>query len=173
MKTRYAITTVGLLLALLWGCKKECLEQTGSNLEASYALPPASATELIRYITEEYDYRQWPLYPGKEALYAGEAPHGSLLITYVSPQTLIAIQNKQGQLPDGTIIVKENYNQQKKLQATTVMYRLNGYNPEAGDWFWLKYAPDQTILEEGKGEGCVKCHEIAKNNDYILSGKVK
>jgi len=23
----------------------------------------------------------------------------------------------------------------------TVMYKVEGYNPDAGDWFWVKYSP--------------------------------
>lgn len=173
MKVQFIISMVSLLLALPSGCNNERLEQKETKVEISFARPSSSGIALIKHITEEYDYRQWPFYPGKEALYEGKHPRGSLLITYVSPQTLIALQSKQGPLPDGAIIVKENYNLQKKLQETTVMYRLSGYNPEGGDWFWLKYAPDQTILEEGKIEGCIKCHEKTKNNDWIFSGRVK
>lgn len=173
MKARFVITMVALLLALLSGCKSERPDPVETNVEASLTRPPANGAAIITHITEENDYRQWPLYPDKGVLYPGKHPHGSLLITYVSPKTLLALESKQGRLPDGTIIVKENYNLQNKLQATTVMYRLDGYNPEDGDWFWLKYAPDQTILEEGKLEGCIKCHQAVKSNDWIFSGKVK
>lgn len=173
MKARFAIAMITLLLALLSGCKNERLDPAETKPEASLARPPANGTAIIEYITEGNDYRQWPLFPNKDALYPGKHPHGSLLITYVSPKTMFALQGKQARLPDGTIIVKENYTLQKKLKATTVMYRLDGYNPEAGDWFWLKYAPDQTILEEGKVEGCIKCHQTVKDNDWIFSGRVK
>lgn len=172
MRTRTAVWMVALLLTLQPGCKKDRVEPAETKIEASAAHPEANAASVVDYLVATSDYRQWPFYPDKGVLYPGKHPHGALLITYVSPETLIALQKKQSRLPNGSIIVKENYDLQKKLQTTTVMYRLDGYNPEGGDWFWLKYAPDQTILEEGKAEDCIKCHRVVKDNDWIFSGPV-
>jgi hypothetical protein len=36
-------------------------------------------------------------------------------------------------LPAPAIVVKENYKSDKKLAAITVMYKVLGFNPEAGD----------------------------------------
>jgi hypothetical protein len=163
---------VALLLMFQPGCKKEHPGQTDIDLKTSVERPQANGVSVIAYITEMKDYRQWPFFPNKGTLYPGKHPHGSLLVTYVSPETLIALQNNEARLPDGTIIVKENYNLQKKLQTTTVMYRIDGYNPENGDWFWLEYTPDQTVLKEGKAEGCINCHRAVKSNDWIFSGPV-
>lgn len=170
MMARFTTGMVALILVFLSGCKNKPLDPITSDAERR---PAANATAIIEYITRVDDYRKWPFYPETGVLYPGKHPKGSLLITYVSPMTLHALQNKPGRLPDHTIIIKENYNLEKKLQTTTVMYRLVGYNPEFGDWFWLKYTPDQTILEEGKVVGCIKCHQAVKNNDWIFSGKVK
>ena len=65
---------------------------------------------------------------------------------------------------------KKTITYKNKLQTITVMYRLDGYNPEDGDWFWLKYVPEQTILEEGKVEGCMKCHQTVKDSEWIFRG---
>lgn len=173
MKARYSGCLVALMLVLLSGCKNKPLESMKSSLKADLAPPPANGAAIIEYISKENDYRKWPFYPETGVLYPGKHPRGSLLITYVSPETLLALQDKQGRLPDGTIIIKENYNLQKKLQTTTIMYRLNGYDPENGNWFWLKYTPDQTILEEGKVGECIRCHQTVKNNEWVFSGKVK
>ena len=165
MKTRFVTCIAALLVVLLPGCKREPPGQ------ASVQLPRAEGISILNYITEVNDYRQWPFFPDKQPLYPGKHPHGSLLVTYVSPETLNALQSKKGKLPNGAIIIMDNYDLQKKLQATTVMYRMDGYNPGAGDWFWLKYTPNQTIIEEGKSEGCIKCHRTVKDNDWIFSGR--
>lgn len=73
---------------------------------------------------------------------------------------------------NGAIIVKENYDKNKKLMAVTVMYKVKNYNPGGGDWFWVKYDADFEILEEGKIKGCIDCHGTVKENDYIFTGKV-
>lgn len=64
---------------------------------------------------------------------------------------LEAIQNRSGLLPGNSFIIKENYRPDKTLAAVTVMYRVKGYDADAGDWFWAKYAAD------GKGEKMKKC----------------
>ena len=76
-------------------------------------------------------------------------------------------------MPDGAIIVKENYTPEGVLDATTVMYKVAGYNPEHNDWFWTKVAADGTIKKEGKVGGCQSCHGAQKDNDYILTGAIK
>jgi hypothetical protein len=139
----------------------------------SASLPLPAGQALLDYLTLNNDYHQWPLFPGKTALYPGQHPHGALLTTYVSVPTLKALENKTGQLPDGAILVKENYSPQKQLAAVTVMYRRAGYNPASGDWFWLKFTPDGTILAEGKIEGCINCHRAVTGNDWIFTGPVK
>ena len=68
---------------------------------------------------------------------------------------------------------KENYTADKKLAALTVMYKVKGYNPQAGDWFWAKYLPDGKIAAEGRVDACIQCHSMAKANDYIMIAPLK
>lgn len=135
-------------------------------------LPPANGKAVIDYLNKN-NYQSWQLWPGKTKLYVGNHPHGALLTTYVSKGSYDAIEAKAGGIPDGEFIVKENYTPDKKLVAVTVMYKKDGYNTEAGDWFWLKYAPDGAILKEGKIGGCIGCHAAVKNNDWLFIASVK
>lgn len=162
-----------LCVSLLTGCQKQ--EEPGpstSTEKTAAALPDTDGRTLIELITTTQDYRQWPMFPGKEALYRGKHPHGAYLTTYVNPAAMAALENKKGQFPDGSIIVKENYSPEKELAAITLMYRRTGYNPEGGDWYWLKYAPDKTILAEGKIDGCINCHRAVQNNEWMFTGPV-
>jgi hypothetical protein len=113
------------------------------------------------------------MWPGKTALYKGTEPHGVLLTTYVNGAALKAIEGKKGSLPVGAIVAKENYMPDKKLAAITVMYKVKGYNPQAGDWFWVKYLPDGKIEAEGKVDMCIGCHGSKKENDYVFTGPLK
>jgi len=123
---------------------------------------------------KKMDYtKKWMMWPEKTALYKGTEPHGVLLTTYVNRRAYRAIMTKKGMLPNGSIVVKENYSPDKTLMAITVMYKVRGYNPQAGDWFWAKYAPDGKIEAEGKVEGCISCHGKKKDNDYIFTGPLK
>lgn len=105
-------------------------------------------------------------------MYKGTEPHGMLLTTYVNDAALNSIKAKKG-LKNGAIIVKENYMPDKKLAAVTVLYKVKGYNPKAGDLFWMKYLPDGKIEASGKVDMCIGCHAKVMDNDYLFTGKVK
>ena len=133
----------------------------------------ANGPELWKFITQEKPYTRWALWPGKGKLYEGTEPHGMLLTTYVSKGALKVIQKKKGKFAGSAMIVKENYMPDKTLAAITVMYKARLFNPEAGDWFWAKYAPDGTVQKAGKVEGCINCHSDAADNDWVFTGPIK
>jgi len=132
-------------------------------------MPATEGKALYEYITKTSPYQQWSLWPGKEKLYPGTEPHGALLTTYVNDVALKGFRHWDGGLPDGTIVVKENYMPDKMLAAVTVMYKKSGYNPQAGDYFWLKFTPDGKIEAEGKVEMCIGCHRAAQKGDFLFT----
>jgi len=73
----------------------------------------------------------------------------------------------------GTIVVKENIGNDNKLKALTVMYKVEGFNPENGDWFWAKYIPKGKVDKSGKVTGCIGCHTSVEDNDYIFVHEFK
>jgi hypothetical protein len=141
--------------------------------ETQLTLPGANAAKLYEYITKSKHYKQWDLWPGKEKMYPGTQPHGEFLTTYVNDTGMFGIRKKNGSMPEGTIIAKENYSGDKKFNALSVMYKVSGYNPAAADWFWAKYDKDGKVLSSGRVEACVKCHEKKRTNDYIFTGELK
>lgn len=143
------------------------------TVSADGHMAPTEGKAFIKYITDKNDYTKWPLFPGKDKLYKGAHPHGALLTTYVSPDAMAAMRGKKGVIPSGGIIVKENYTPEAKLAAVTVMYKKAGYNPDAGDWFWIKYAPNGAIEKEGKVAGCINCHRAVQGNDWVFTGPLK
>ena len=115
---------------------------------------------------EQNPYQKWHFFPGKEGIYKGRSPHGAFLKVYVNELAYKAAI-KDLPMPDGAIIVKENYGKDKKtLMAVTPMYKVKGYNPDAGDWFWAKYGPDGKVMAAGKIKGCIRCHGVKKNEDW-------
>ena len=139
--------------------------------ETQVPLPGADAGKLYGYIVKFNPYAKWPLWPGKGRLYKGREPHGSFLTTRVNNRAFFSL-GKGTAMSDGSLIVKENYSPEKKLAALTVMYKIKGYNPAAGDWFWAKYDPYGKVLESGKVSACIKCHGVRKDNDYIMTEKL-
>ncbi|MDT8440857.1 MAG: cytochrome P460 family protein [Desulfuromonadales bacterium] len=161
-KLLLAMVVVGMLLL-----------GSGVAMAADAKLPSADGKAVYEYITQTSPYQKWPLWPGTDTFYKGQHPHGALLTTYVTPPTEAAINAKAGQLPDGSIVVKENYMPNKMLGAVTVMYRVKGYDPDAGDWFWAKYKANGEIEAQGKVAGCIGCHTAAIQNDWVFTSPVK
>jgi hypothetical protein len=131
-------------------------------------IPGPYGGPVYKYITVEDPYKKWNLWPGKGKLYEGKHPHGALLTTYINVNARFSIMAGEN-MANGSFIVKENYSPEKKLSAVTVMYKIKGYNPSAGDWFWAKYDRKGKVLKEGKVKGCIECHSARKDNDYIFT----
>jgi hypothetical protein len=133
-------------------------------------MPGAEGKDFLSYITEANPYQDWELWPGTEKMYEGTEPHGVRLTTYVNMQALKGIEEgmlEKG-MPYGSIIVKENYSAEEELMAVTSMYKLKGFNPEAGDWFWIQHAADKKIMAAGKVEMCIGCHRQVEHRDYLF-----
>jgi hypothetical protein len=57
-------------------------------------------------------------------MYEGQSHHGAFLKLYVNEPARMALSNNQPIMPDNTIIVKENYDENKNLVAITPMYKV-------------------------------------------------
>jgi len=144
-------------------------KQKSETMKMQEPKPSADGMALMTYITESAPYVKWPLWPGKGHLYPGTEPHGAFLTTYVNDTALEAINRKADTLPAGSIVVKENYTGEKTLAAITIMSKVKDYNPDGGDWYWLKYTPEGTIEAEGKVDGCINCHSRARSTDWLFT----
>ena len=117
--------------------------------------------------------------------YTGVHPHGAILDTLDAMTTVDGKRN--------IVLVKRNYGGKgitkqavasdpgKWLKAVTVMYKRPGYDPEDKDWFWVKYAPNGSVLKNPKGmslagrvakgapAGCIACHKAAPGGDFVFN----
>lgn len=142
------------------------------------ALPKATGVSLFTYVTDTSAYSEWGTWPADDfndfsGLLTSGAPHGGIVRIFVNDVALAAAEDFTGELPLGSIILKENYtgtmvDEPGDLDALTIMYKVEGYNPDQGDWYWLKVLADGTIAAEGKVAGCIGCHGQANNKDYVL-----
>jgi hypothetical protein len=132
-------------------------------------LPEGEGQALYDYILKT-DYQNWDLWPGKQALRPSTHPHGKFITTYVNKPALKAIHKKTDPLPDGSIVIAENFSPDKTLAVISVMYKKAGYNPQGGDWFWAEYGVDGKTRREGKEFYCFSCHQRQKQQDFLFSG---
>jgi hypothetical protein len=143
------------------------------SLPAQLTYHEIKAEKFIEYITVADPYTKWQTWPGKGNLYEGRSPygHGVLVTTYVNRIALQSIADEKG-MADGSIIVVENYNADKTLAGLTIMYKVGGYNSEAGDWCWVETTPAGKAVRFGKVQSCIDCHRAQTRNDYIWTGEV-
>ena len=92
-----------------------------------------------------------------------------LLTTYLDPAAVDVQASKPGMVPEGAVIVKENYMPDKTLDALTVMLKESGYDPDHNDWFWAKFSAAGEIQVAGKALGCLACHGSVRFNDYVFT----
>lgn len=135
----------------------------GSMKDAMGKMPMAESAAVWKYITEVSPYRQWGQFPDHMGMQEGSSPHGALHEVYVNEAGL----TKGAPKPNGAMIVKDNFNSREKLKFITLMYKVEGLNPSAGDWYWVEYSPEGRVLAEGPGS-CAGCHSPRAANDYIM-----
>ena len=114
-------------------------------------------------------------------LYVGGPPHGKVreVVEGVVDNKLVIVKSNYG--GKGVSIKSVTKDPKKYLKAVTVMVKREGYDPEDKDWFWVKYAPDGTVLKNKKGMqlagrvakgmpvGCISCHQSASGADFVFS----
>lgn len=76
-------------------------------------------------------------------------------------------------MPNGAIIVKENFTADGTLDLVTVMFKADGFNPDNNDWFWAKVKANGEVDAAGQLQGCQACHGARRDNDFIWIGDLK
>ena len=152
-------------------------DTTGSDQRGPAGRQAPFEAQFWNYLTRgKVPYRQWRSWPDKTGLYAGQSPHGAFLRMYINSK---AAANTD-QLADGSILVKENFGQDKRtLMAVTVMYKAKGYDAQHGDWYWVKYNPDGSVARTPREKGdkpirgrfasCIQCHDSAAGDDFVFA----
>lgn len=137
---------------------------------AAAPMPAADGAALWEYISKTSPYQKWGQYPDLKGMVPSKAVHGSNVQVFANEPALGA---KKTPLPAGSIIVKEGMDDTHKVNQIVVMYKVKGFNPEAGDWFWAKYDSSGKVGAAGKVGGCISCHERRASNDYVLAHTFK
>ncbi len=114
-------------------------------------------------------------------LYVGGPPHGKVrevMEGIIDGELVISKTNYRGK---DVTVPNVQANPKKYLKAVTVIVKRKGYDPDDKDWFWVKYAPDGTIMKNEKGMalagkvakgmpvGCISCHQSASGSDFVFS----
>lgn len=146
--------------------------QDGSGTTQSVVTDDRTYEQKMWSFIKSTKYEHWAPAGDNGDFRESERPHGAFVKTYMNRT---AAGNPE-ELPFGSLIIKENYSPEKVLVAVTLMYRAEGYNPDANDWYWIKYNADGTTAMmdmgekkmpiAGKASGCIDCHSAAGGDDY-------
>lgn len=125
-------------------------------------------------------YQSWPTFPESGTPTMSESHMKMFVLAHHNDVVAKAITDKTIPLPDGSIIVKDNFMKadDKMPMAVTVMSK------QGGQWYWIEASPDGKVIvddmvDKGKPlEGtevkmCVGCHSSWKDNDYVGTHKFK
>jgi len=140
----------------------------GFSLESDMPGPDAEA--LWNYITKVSPYKDWGFWKNHAGMQSGRSPHGPFHKVFVNE---ILLKAEDAPVPYGSIQVKESYDNDKNKTNITVMYKVKDFNPAAGDWYWVKYSLEGQPGLAGKVQGCIGCHAVKANNDYITVHEIK
>lgn len=155
---------------ILTGCLMLAMILSVGSLTMADDMPGPDGDALWHYISKVSPYTGWDYWPDHKGMQEGRAPHAPLHKVFVNKQ---ALESTAAPLKFGAIEVKENYSPSHELKAITVMYKVKGYNPKDGDWFWVKYSAGGKTLKAGKPGGCIGCHATRVANDYVLVHEFK
>ncbi len=160
----------------------------GSEGSMSDAARATMFLDLVR--GQHYDYTWHYETDVPAGYYKGTPPHGGVLRTFMNDIAFDAAQARAGAYPPGSMFVKENHMPVEgvavpadkstaiagfpgNLAAVTIMAKISGYNPDAGDWFFAKLQPDGTVDAAGRVESCAACHATVKGNDFVYDATVE
>jgi hypothetical protein len=130
------------------------------------------ADSFVQYITVADPYTKWQMWPDSAKQQKGLSPHGhgAFVTVYLNGAAARSVAEAKG-MSNGSIIVVENYDAKRALTELTAMYKVDGYNRQAGDWYWLEGTPSGRVLRSGVVQACIDCHRAQSKNDYIWTGE--
>ena len=143
--------------------------QEAANM--SEQMPKAEAEAVWKYISEENPFKKWTFWEDHQRIDNGNGAFSPNHKVYVNQQT---VDSKSTPFQNESMAVSYIRSPADELQAIVVMYKVKGYNPSAGDWFWARYSLTGEVEDAGKIERCIKCHaRKAADNDYIITHKLE
>lgn len=123
-------------------------------------------------VKKDAAYNTWDKITSDRPLEGVENPHGTTSKTYANK---VAADDSKS-LPNGSVLVREDYDANRKRQSISVLYRVKDYDKDHGNWYWIKYLENGTVARgaddkpiAGKVGSCIECHGKAGGKDFVFS----
>jgi hypothetical protein len=115
---------------------------------------PDDAIALLAKVKED-GYTTWTRAPGYEKRRPTDAPHSDNVEIFVNPVVadILANKTKIAAWPDGSVIVKDGYDDEGVYEMTSILEK------RGTEWFWAEYDEDGEPVYSGSPGLCRACHE--------------
>ena len=97
-----------------------------------------------------------------------DGTHGNFVQIWINGEGYPSFEDSTtNDMPYGSVLVKEGYsdNNGTDVNNVTVMKKIEGFDPNHGDWFWASYDVNGSVNNAGSISSCYNCH--ASGTDYI------
>lgn len=126
-------------------------------------------TEANTLEQEIANYQEWKTPDWVEGYTESVHPLPAYVKYYVNDKGMSDIDNP----PNGSIFVKEQFDEDKKIIGLTVMKKIDGYDPGNKDWYWAIADTEARITNAGKlnsswTSSCISCHKKGDGGDDLL-----
>lgn len=128
------------------------------------------AQELHELALKNDVYKSWAPFPGQTMLAKSGDHSGAFVRSYYNDVAAGAVANWSGSFPDGTILVKEQFEDEAgtKPVGHTIMWKVEGFDPEHGDWYWAAFGAAGQAQRTGAIADCYGCHQAtAMTADWV------
>jgi len=114
---------------------------------------PGEAAELWTRI-QDLEYRSFARVPGFETRKPSGAPHGDNVDVFMNEVAaeVLRTATPTNAWPDGTLFVKDGFDDDGTLDVVTAMEK------RQGAWFWAEWTSAGTSKYSGTPEVCTDCH---------------
>lgn len=104
-------------------------------------------------------YRDLARAPGYAERTPSDAPHSDQVDIYVNDVVEQALTTGATSWPDGSLIVKDGFDDDGELQLVAAMEK------RAGSWYWVEWNADGESLYSGQPDVCLDCHR--SGSDFV------
>lgn len=166
-----------LVLVVGWTAVAFSQGSGSSRVDAPRATRPQTPDEFHssfwgHIVKKDAAYNTWKVLSHEKTEDGVENPHSTISQTYANK---VAADDPRN-LPIGSVLVREDYDDKRKRQSISVMYRVKSYDKDHGNWYWIKYLENGSVARgtdnkavAGKMTSCSDCHGKAQSKDFVFS----
>ena len=139
-----------------------CAAEDGSDTADGQSETDAMTEDMLAAMEGYESWSQTDPWTGIQT--SSDGTHGSHVQIWVND---IAAGSEDTDAAYGSLIVKRGYDGETDADArdfVTAMWKVEGYDTDNGEWFWLNAGDDGSIAVAGGSSSCYGCH--ASGDDY-------